>query len=206
MKDQRILVMLLFPGLVPSGDKHTFEGPPKRREPVTVDKASCPLAWARPCSPAFSSSPVSSWEVKVYSYKFGQTPFKQHLFSSNQSQKYTDFLTLLDKAFKYKHIREILMPIVVFICAAFWDVAEKIGLPLHIKYPVRKKWQDDRLDSGEGTWQTVTYYLCMVFAFLSPRARGGSSSLLRVCVLSLWKFMFNGMLFISLATSWLLEG
>lgn len=37
--------------------------------------------------------------------------FKQNLFSKNQSQNYVDFLTLYDRSFKYKHIREIFVPL-----------------------------------------------------------------------------------------------
>lgn len=50
-----------------------IQRPSPKGESVTADKAPCPLAWARTCSPAFSNFPVSFWEVEVCRHKFGLT-------------------------------------------------------------------------------------------------------------------------------------
>ena len=122
IKVQRLMGMLLFPGLVSTGAKRAG------RDSVTVDKslALLPSLYLLACvhhCPRILLE-VSSVKTQIRS----DSKFKQNLFPSNQSQKYTDFLTLY-KTFKYKHRRKIPMLMSGFVLSVFLGCCLKQGFP-----------------------------------------------------------------------------
>ena len=122
IKVQRLMGMLLFPGLVSNGAKRAG------RDSVTVDKslALLPSLYLLACIHhcPWILLEVSSVKTQIRS----DSKFKQNLFPSNQSQKYTDFLTLY-KTFKYKHRREIPMLMSGFVLGVFLGCCLKRGFP-----------------------------------------------------------------------------
>ena len=114
--------MLLFLGLVSTGAKRAG------RDSVTVDK-SLTLLLSMYLLACIHHCPwilleVSSVKAQIRS----DSKFKQNLFPSNQSQKYTDFLTLY-KTFKCTCRREIPMPVSGFVLGVFLGCCLKQGFP-----------------------------------------------------------------------------
>lgn len=81
-------------------------------------------------------------------------------------------------------------------------------MPLGIKHPVRKKWPDDRLDSRERYLANCpsARYLCVFPQGLEMLSLLFESLFPRLLSLSINQFMFNEMLFLSLATTGLFGG
>lgn len=97
-----------------------------RRDSVTVDKtlALLPSMYLLACIHHCPWMELSSVKTQIRS----DSKFKQNWFPSNQSQKYTDFLTLY-KTFKYTRRSKILMSMSGFVWGAFLGCCLKQGFP-----------------------------------------------------------------------------